>query len=730
MLKRNLHVVALAGNPNAGKSSIFNALTGSRQHVGNWPGKTVERKEGEFSCCGTDIRLVDLPGTYSLAAYSPEEVIARDFIVNGGVDVVVNVTDATNLERNLYLTLQVIETGVPTVLVLNMADAMAKEGIRIDDETLGQLLGNIPVLRTVASKGVGLSELQEAIYQRLTESPTDSQFTVDYGRDIEREISTIAELIRQIPGLPGQNPRWLAIKLLEEETDIVQTVARKLGADDVLMAQVQKSRERVRSIFHDDPDIVLADQRYGCVHGIALQVWHRRSHNRLTFSDQLDRVVAHRLLGLPIFFLALYILFGLVVNVSAPYLDWMNALFAGPFTRWTLLLLNALRSPAWIISLMIDGVLAGVGGVLSFVPGLAVLYFFLALLEDSGYMARAAFVMDKFMSFLGLHGKSFIPMILGFGCNVPAIYATRTLENRQDRLLTALLIPFMSCSARLPVYVIFALAFFAARAGTVIWGLYALGVVMAVITSYLFNRFLFGNVEKSAFLLELPPYRMPTAQSLWLHTWEHLGEFIRRAGTVIALISVILWFLLNLPLGVQNTRNSWFGETSADIAVVLKPLGFGDWQAAGALTSGFIAKEVVVSTMSQVYAGEGGRDQYAELLKQNWRDDLDTIVFGFGRATIEAGKRFIELVPGVHLTRPDGDVVTDTPLQKALQDAFTPAAALAFLVFVLLYVPCVATLAAIRQEFGFRWMLFSTGYQMTVAWIMAFITYHVAILWL
>jgi len=728
--KGKSHVVALAGNPNAGKSSIFNALTGSRQHVGNWPGKTVERKEGEFACCGMDIRLVDLPGTYSLAAYSPEEVIARDFIVNGGVDAVVNVTDATNLERNLYLTVQVLETGVPTVLVLNMADALAKEGIRIDDDALSQLLGNIPVLRTVASKGVGLEELKKTIYRQLVEpAPAEHHFSVDYGRDVEREIASLEEIVRQNPELAGSNPRWLAIKLLEGEADIVRRVASKLGENGALMAQVQKSQGRLRSLFHDDPDIIMADRRYGCVHGIALQVWRRRSHNRLTFSDQLDRVVAHRLLGLPIFFIALYILFELVVNVSAPYLDWMSSLFAGPFTRWILLVLNALHAPAWMTSLMIDGVLAGVGGVLSFVPGLAVLYFFLALLEDSGYMARAAFVMDKFMSFLGLHGKSFIPMILGFGCNVPAVYATRTLENRRDRLLTALLIPFMSCSARLPVYVIFALAFFAAQAGTVIWGLYALGVLMAVVTSFLFNRLLFNKVEKSAFLLELPPYRLPTARSLWLHTWEHLGEFIRRAGTVIALVSVILWFMLNLPLGVQNTRDSWFGEASAGIAVVLKPLGFGDWQAAGALTSGFIAKEVVVSTMSQVYAGEGNDHQYAELLKQGWRDDLDTIVIGFGRATIESGKRLLELVPGVHLERNANENATDTPLQIALQGAFTPAAALAFLVFVLLYVPCVATLSAIRQEFGSRWMLFSTGYQMTVAWIMAFITYHVAVFW-
>ena len=572
--------------------------------------------------------------------------------------------------------------------------------------------------------------MKEVICRQLVGlQPKARPFSVDYGRDIERVIAEIETLIRQAPQLSVYQPRWLAIKLLEREKDIVRRVAAA-GDTQELMATVGESRDKLRKLFHDDPDIVLADQRYGFVHGLAKQVWHRRAGNRMSFSDQLDRVVAHRVLGLPIFFLAMYIMFELVVSVASPYLDWISAVFAGPFTRWTLLSLNALHAPDWISSLAVGGVLAGVGSIMAFVPGLAILYLFLALLEDSGYMARAAFVMDKMMSFLGLHGKSFIPMILGFGCNVPAIYATRTLENYRDRLLTALLIPFMSCSARLPVYVIFALAFFREKAGTVVWGLYGLGVLMAIITSFFFNRVLFKGIPKSAFVLELPPYRMPTAKSLWLHTWEHLGEFIRRAGTIIALISVLLWFLLNLPWGVRDARYSWFGKSSAAVAVTLKPLGFGDWQAAGALVTGFVAKEVVVSTMNQVYVGENESSQQAEVLRGSWRDDFDTIVIGFGRATVDAGRRLLEMIPGVRLEATTGISTADTALQKALQKAFSAPAALAFLVFVLLYVPCVATLAAIYQEFGSRWMVFSATYQVAVAWIIALITYQLARLWI
>ncbi len=555
-----------------------------------------------------------------------------------------------------------------------------------------------------------------------THTATRTSFRVDYGRDLEREIADLAQRIAAHPTLSQRYPpRWLAIKLLEGEDDLINRVRAVPGGEEIL-AHAVAAAERVTRLYGETPDIIIADRRYGFIHGLVRQVLHQPRRDRVTVSDRIDQVVASRALGIPIFLFTMYVLFELVVNVSTPFLDWVDAVFTGPVTRWAYLLLQALAAPPWLTSLVINGAIAGVGSIMTFLPGLIILYIFLAILEDSGYMARAAFVMDKAMRVFGLHGKAFIPMILGFGCNVPAVYATRTLENARDRLVTGLLIPFMSCSARLPVYVLFGLAFFSRRMTFLIWSLYTLGILVAVLTSFIMQKLVFRSQESSLFVLELPPYRMPTWYGIWTHTWEHTREFVVRAGTVILLISIILWGLLNLPWGVENSRDSYFGKVSAVTAVGLKPLGFGTWQASGALLTGFIAKEVVITTMSQIYVGQG---MEAEVPQGNLRDDFDTIVVGFGRAVVEAGRRMVNILPGIHLGNEEEEPA-DTALARALRGVFSQPAALAFVVFVLLYVPCVATLAAIRQEFGNRWALASLAYQNSVAWMIAFLTYHLA----
>jgi ferrous iron transport protein B len=399
----------------------------------------------------------------------------------------------------------------------------------------------------------------------------------------------------------------------------------------------------------------------------------------------------------------------------------MDSVINGPVAHWTTALLTFFGAPDWLLSLAVDGVVAGVGGVLVFVPGLLVLYFFLAVLEDSGYMARAAFVMDRFMRVVGLHGKSFIPMILGFGCAVPAIYATRTIASRRDRILTALLVPLMSCSARLPVYVVFGMAFFAAHAGTVIWLLYALGIIVALLAGLVFTHTLLKPNTSSAFVLELPPYRRPAFKGTLIHMWEHTSEFVRKAGTLIFALSIVMWVLLRLPLGVEDQQDSLFGRVSTAIAPVFAPLGFGDWETAGALVTGFVAKEVVVSTLSQIYVGEAESAE-AEV-PVSLGEDLTTIFGGFVTAVVDAGRIFLSLIPGVNLVPPD-EAPQETALSLALQERFTPLTAVAFLVFVLLYVPCIATIGAIKHEFGTSWAVLSAVYQTSVAWLLAFLIFQ------
>ena len=549
-------------------------------------------------------------------------------------------------------------------------------------------------------------------------------FRLDYGRDLEAELDGLmAEFGARGLDLAPYPPRWLALKLLEGEADVIAHIAARPGSAPVL--QLARARAaHLEATLGDEVGILTADRRYGFINGVARQVLRQPALDRVALSQRIDDLVTHRWLGLPIFFAVMYVIFRLVIDVSAPFLDWVDAALNGPVARWLAALLNFAAAPGWLRALVIDGLLAGVGGVLVFVPGLMVLFFFLALLEDSGYLSRAAFVMDRFMRVVGLHGKSFIPMVLGFGCAVPAIYATRTLAGRRDRLLTALLVPLMSCSARLPVYLVFGLAFFGPRAGTIIWLMYALGIVVALGVGIAFTRTVLKPDSGSAFVLELPPYRRPALRGLLLHTWEHTREFVHKAGTVILGVSVALWLLLNLPWGVTSQRDSFFGQVSAAVSPVFAPLGFGQWEATGALIAGFAAKEIVVSTLSQIYVGGAEPSAAAPpAVTPTVLEDLAGIVTGFVDASVAAGKTLLSIIPGLRLTN-TAAAAEDTALSRALQQNFTPLSAMALLVFVLLYVPCVATLGAIRHEFGWPWAAASAVYQTSVAWVAAFIIYQ------
>jgi len=548
---------------------------------------------------------------------------------------------------------------------------------------------------------------------------------VDYGREVEEEIARLQEAIEKVPAFTARYPsRWLALKLLEEDSEIVSQMEASVVGGGTILAQARKSVDHLRSVYGDDAETIVADRRYGFISGLVREVVRRPAVDRLTLSDKIDKVVTNRVLGIPIFLVAMWFVFKMTAEVSGAYLDWVDGVIGGPITKWVVAILDLIRlGGTWFESLMVDGVIAGVGGVLVFVPVLLFLYFFLALLEDSGYMARAAFVMDRLMHALGLHGKSFMPMLIGFGCTVPAVYATRTLESEDDRVLTGLLAPMMSCGARLPVYIIFAAAFFPDNAGRFIFGLYLFGIVLAIVSGVIFKRTLFAGKPPSPFVMELPPYRLPTLKGILIHMWERSSVFVRKAATIIMAVSVILWFLMSIPWGVENPRDSLFGKASAAVAPILAPAGFGNWEAAGSLVTGFVAKEVVVGTMSQIYVGEAEEEEAEE--PTTFFQDLGGIVVGFVEATVDTVKATISLIPGVDLMGEGEEEEEDTALIEALQGDFTPLSAVAFNVFVLLYIPCMVAIAAARHEYGNKWALFNAVYLTALGWIVSTLIFQV-----
>ncbi len=663
-------VVALAGNPNCGKTTVFNNLTGSRQHVGNWPGKTVEKKEGRFSFGGREIQVVDLPGAYSMGAYSEDEIIARDFVLLEKPDIVVNVLDATNLDRNLYLTVQILEMGAQVVLALNMYDEVRAKQVRINIPELSRRLG-IPVIPTTACRNEGMKELVTAAVSQSGSSNREP-LEIDYGKEVEAELNHLARTIQTIPELTAQfNTRWLAVKILEGDGNIWKVIG-KHGNTGQLVTLRDAAVKRLEDKQCEDVTSLIAGRRYDFISQAlkGVVVKPASAAQGQSFSDKLDRVLTHRFLGIPIFLLAMLAVFQLTFALGSPLADLVDQFF-GWFGGVVGTGLAAISTPAFITSLMVDGIIGGAGSVIVFLPNIILLFLSISLLEDSGYMARAAYIMDRFMHKLGLHGKSFIPLILGFGCNVPAIMATRTLGNKNDRLITILINPLMSCTARLPVYVLFAGAFFTANQGIIIFSLYVLGIALAILMGMLFKKFLFKG-ESSHFVMELPPYRIPTIRSTLTNMWDRSSMFLRKMGTIILAVVVLVWVLSNLPFGVEYaSQESIVGRIGSFIAPVFAPAGFGFWEAGIALLFGILAKEVVVGTLGVVYGVE------------------------------EAG------------------------LTAAIAVSWTALSAYTFMTMTLLYIPCIATIAAIRRETNsWKWTSFAIGYSLVLGWVVAVVIYQ------
>ncbi|MFN2340259.1 MAG: ferrous iron transport protein B [Halanaerobium sp.] len=665
--KGNEVKVALAGNPNSGKTTMFNELTGSRQHVGNWPGVTVEKKIGQASYGDFSLEVIDLPGTYSLGAYSEDEVVARDFLTAGDYDVVLDIINSANLDRNLYFTIQLLEMGVDLIAVLNMADEAEKKGIKIDKQKLGQMLGT-PVVETVASRGRGIDNLLKETVQNRDLS--EAALKIDYGSQVEDLITEVVSMLKEYNFTRQINQRWAAVKLIEHDPEALKLLEREVGNSKAKKIKSLIAERELKA--EDDFDNIIIDRKYEFINKVIAESVQRPEADQEpeNVSDKIDAVVTNKYLGIPIFMAVMWAIFKFTFTLGDPLIGYIETFFevAGGWLGG--LLLGAGVSPL-ISSFVTDGIIGGVGSVLVFIPNIFLLFLAIGILEDSGYMSRAAYVMDKVMSKLGLHGKSFIPMIVGFGCNVPGVMATRTLDSKRDRIISILINPLMSCSARLPVYVIFAGALFPAHASTVVFSLYLMGIVLAVIMAGIFNKILFKG-ERSHFVMELPPYRFPTLKGVFIHMWEKVGAFLKKAGTIIFAVVVLIWVLANLPLGVEYaSAESLIGQFGQLVAPIFAPLGFGSWQAASSLVFGILAKEVVVGTLGVVYAaGEGG-------------------------------------------------------LRTALTANFSPLAAYSFLTMILIYTPCVATLGAIKSETqSWKWPLISAAYLFVLAWIVAFVIYQ------
>jgi ferrous iron transport protein B len=662
MAGKKRYVVALAGNPNVGKTVVFNELTGMRQHVGNWPGVTVERKTGELVYKGLEMEIVDLPGTYSLNPYSLDEKITRRYIIEERPDAVVNIVDASNIERNLYLTVQLLEAGANVVLALNMMDEAEKRGMKIDTDRLGEIL-KVPVVKMVAPKGVGFKELKEAIYEEVTRHREHRHMSIGYG-EAEKFIIPLEDEIKACEPLKNHSPRWVAIKLLENDEYAIKRI-KEMGCGHLVNSAMEK-REELKKVIGIEPEVYFADMRYDFIEDI-LRIVLVKGKEVWSFSDMLDEVLTHRLFGIPIFLALMWAAFQFTFSVAAPFSDAIDIGFS-----WLSSYAQTNISNPWISSLIAQGIIGGVGNVLIFLPNIFLLFFVLSLMEDSGYLSRAAFIMDKSMYKVGLQGKSFVPLLLGFGCNVPAIMATRTIEDPKDRLVTILVNPLMSCSARLPVYVLFAGAFFVGMQGTVIFSMYVMGILLAILMALLFRRFLVKG-RPAPLIMEMPPYRMPTLKSSAMKMWENGSLFVKKAGTVILLGVVIIWFLSTYPHGPSgDIGDSYMAIIGHWIQPIFAPLGW-DWKAAVALMFGFVAKEIVVATYGALYGISGANEESMALRSQ-------------------------------------------------LQGAFTPVSAYAFMAFVLIYVPCLATIATIKSETGsWKWALFAIGYMMSLAYAVALI---------
>ena len=695
--------VALAGNPNSGKTTIFNNITGARQHVGNYAGVTVERREGFRRFQGQDLMLVDLPGTYSLTANSLDEIVARNVIIDEKPDLIVNILDASNLERNLYLALQLLELERPLVLALNMTDMAEKAGIKINSDVLRQRFG-VPVVKLIGNRNQGTEELLQTVVessQRTVYRP----FSIDYGMKIEAAIAEVTEALQNLTNVKFPM-RWLAIKLLENDPEVGSSLLNIAGGSAVA-AIVAKVRNKTEVVLEEELEIAMAEARYRVVADIVADFVDSSGRQERTVSDRIDEVLTHRMLGLPLFFGIMWLLFNIVFTVGEIPQGWIEDAVKG-FSD----LVSANLAEGELRSLLVDGIIGGVGSVLTFLPSILLLFFGIALLEDTGYMARAAFVMDRIMRAVGLHGKSFIPLLLGFGCSVPAVMGSRTLENKGDRMVTILVSPLMSCSARLPVYTLLIAAFFhESVAGSVLFSIYFLGISLAILMALVFRKWMFPGASEP-FIMEMPPYHLPTLRSIAIHMWERSVLYLKKAGTLILAASILIWFITNYPANVEYSKDydaakvqiteqydeeaakpllaqldqeqageklalSYAGQFGHFIEPVIKPLGF-DWKMGVGLVSAVAAKEVLVSTLATIYS-VGDAEENAQSLQEALAGDA----------------------------------------------AFSPLVAFSLMVFTLIYSPCLAVLAVVRRETNsWKWPAFSFVYSTTLAWVMSFVVYQ------
>lgn len=669
---------ALAGNPNCGKTTLFNAVTGSNQYVGNWPGVTVEKKEGKVIGSETDASIVDLPGIYSLSPYSMEEIVTRNYLIDEKPDLIINIVDATNLERNLYLSLQIAELGRPMVIALNMVDMLEKRGDTIDYPLLSALLG-ITIVPISASRGTGIHKLIHAAEHEVIHATSNTHLDRHcnlgdppdlYTGAVRQAVKLIEDLIRDNCKEHDLPLRWSAVKLIEGDAPTLE----KLNLSDTQLSCLE-SIVRELETDHIDREMVIADQKYRFICSVtqkAVKKGHEDGH--LTVSDRVDQIVTNRYLAIPLFFAIMGLVFYITFGALGPRLsDLVGGFINGTLADAVRGLLTGIGAADWATGLVCDGIIAGLGAVLAFLPQILLLFFFLSILEDSGYMARAAFIMDRALHVIGLSGKSFVPMLMGFGCSVPAVMSSRTLENEKDRRLTIMLIPFMSCSAKMPIYSLFIAAFFSASRGLAVCSIYLLGVVVAILCAFLLQKTVLKGGH-APFVMELPPYRLPTAKTLSLHVWEKLKDFLTKAGTVLLGASVVVWALQYFNFSfqhVQDSSQSILGLIGTAIAPLFRPLGFGDWQSSVSLLSGLIAREQVVSSLGILYGTSG------------------------------AG------------------------LAAALQAVYTPASAYAFMTFALLFIPCIAAVTTIRREMNSRkWTLIALSFQAVVAYFVTFVVYQ------
>ncbi|MBP5391995.1 MAG: ferrous iron transport protein B [Bacteroidales bacterium] len=658
--------VALVGNPNCGKTSLFNRASGSHERVGNYSGVTVDAVRGKMYYKGYRITLIDLPGTYSISAYSPEEKYVRHTIIHDKPDVILNVVDSSNLERNLFLTTQLIDMNLKMVIALNMYDELEEKGDLLDYRELERLLG-VPMVPTVSVKNRGIATLFDTIIDVYEENESVrgilKHIHVNHGPVIEKSVSRIREEIYKNPNAIDEfTPRYIALRILQKDKEIEKALDKFSNKDEILKVRDSEAQAIEREL-HDTPENAIMDAKYGFIDG-ALRETYRRGERKpgKTLSEKIDNIVTGRWLGFPIFLIAMYLIFQATFSIGQYPMDWIDS-----GVGWLGEKVGSAMSDGWLKALVVDGIITGVGGVLVFLPNILILFFFISLMEASGYMARAAFIMDKLMHLIGLHGRSFIPLMMGFGCNVPAVMATRTIENRNARMITILINPLMSCNARLPIYLLLAGVFFPKSAGLVIFCIYLGGVLLAGLMAKLFSKVLF-NSDETPFVMELPPYRVPTLKSLIRDTWDKGKQYLHKIATVILIGTLIVWALSYFPTGdpdpAARLEHSWLAAIGGFISPVLAPLGF-HWQESVSLLSGMAAKEIVVSTMNMLYTVDG------------------------------------ELVIG---------------------SVLTPAVALAFMAFTLIYFPCVATIGAIKSETGsWKWAIFTVCYTLILAWIVAFV---------